>query len=76
MLFFCIEMQLIKVLGPDDEGMKLIHRVSKATIGILADAESNEHRQSYMDLVGTIEEVSLAEELILDAVLEVVNCFN
>ncbi|KAI3707783.1 hypothetical protein L2E82_36601 [Cichorium intybus] len=62
--------ELITVFGDDYEGMREIHRVSKATIGILADTESNLLRHSFLDLVGTVEEVRTAEELILDEVLK------
>ncbi|KAL4580572.1 hypothetical protein LXL04_016771 [Taraxacum kok-saghyz] len=62
--------ELVKVLGNDFESMIEIQRVSKATIGILANAESNLHGHSFLDLVGTIEDVQTAEELILDKVLK------
>lgn len=48
-----------------------IHRASKATIGLLSDDETIKHRHSYIDLVGTVEQVKMAEELILDKVLKV-----
>ncbi|KAI3497565.1 hypothetical protein L1887_40282 [Cichorium endivia] len=54
----------------DFEGMSEVHRASKATIGILADAESNLHSHSYIDLVGTVEQVTTAEGLILDNTLK------
>ncbi|GJS58012.1 far upstream element-binding protein 1 [Tanacetum coccineum] len=62
--------ELIKVLEVDFAGMIHIHRVSKATIGLLADTETNKHSQAYLDLVGTVEQVNMAEELILDKVLK------
>lgn len=52
--------------------MKEIQRVSKATIGILADAESNLLRHSFLDILGTTEEITSAEELILDKTLKVI----
>ncbi|KAI3497556.1 hypothetical protein L1887_40268 [Cichorium endivia] len=64
--------ELVKVLGDDFQGMMEIQRISKATIGILANAESDLRSHSYLDLVGSIEEVTTAEELILDKVLKVV----
>ncbi|KAJ9552001.1 hypothetical protein OSB04_016046 [Centaurea solstitialis] len=62
--------QLVRCLGKDHEVILNIHRVSKATIGLLADSESNLHQHSYLDLVGTVEEVRAAEELILDEILK------
>ncbi|CAH1443651.1 unnamed protein product [Lactuca virosa] len=62
--------ELVTVFGDDFEGMKEIQRVSKATIGILADAESNLLRHSFLDILGTAEEVTTAEELILDETLK------
>ncbi|CAH1443627.1 unnamed protein product [Lactuca virosa] len=62
--------ELAKFVGKDFEGMSEIHKASKATIGILADAESNLHSHSYLDLVGTVEEVNIAEGLILDNTLK------
>ncbi|KAL7597542.1 hypothetical protein Lser_V15G23189 [Lactuca serriola] len=62
--------KLAKFGGKDFEGMSEIHKVSKATIRILADAESNLHSHSYLDLVGTVEEVNIAEGLILDNTLK------
>ncbi|PWA94468.1 hypothetical protein CTI12_AA019600 [Artemisia annua] len=61
---------LAKVLEKDFEGMLPIHRASKATIGLLSDDETIKHRHSYIDLVGTVEQVKMAEELILDKVLK------
>lgn len=72
---FCIYYsfsQLVTVFGDDFEGMKEIQRVSKATIGILADAESNLLRHSFLDILGTTEEITSAEELILDKTLKVI----
>lgn len=63
--------QLVKFIGKDFEGMSEVHKASKATIGILADSESNLHSHSYIDLVGTVEEVNSAEGLILDNILKV-----
>ncbi|KAL4580571.1 hypothetical protein LXL04_016770 [Taraxacum kok-saghyz] len=63
--------ELITVIGDDFGRMNGIQRSSKATIGILADAESNLLSHSFLDLVGTIEQVKIAEELILDEVLKV-----
>ncbi|KAI3707775.1 hypothetical protein L2E82_36584 [Cichorium intybus] len=68
--WFPIDMQLVKFIGKDFEGMSEVHRASKATIGILADAESNLHSHSYIDLVGTVEQVTTAEGLILDNTLK------
>lgn len=48
-----------------------IHRVSKNTIGLLAETETNKYSHAYLDLVGTVEEVNKAEELILNKVLKV-----
>ncbi|KAI3497557.1 hypothetical protein L1887_40269 [Cichorium endivia] len=62
--------ELITVFGEDYEGMREIQRVSNATIGILADTESNLLMHSFLDLVGTVEEVRTAEELLLDEVLK------
>ncbi|KAI3497408.1 hypothetical protein L1887_39996 [Cichorium endivia] len=61
--------ELVKAIGEDFEIMKLIHRASQATIGLIADAETNLHSHSYLDLLGTVEEVQAAEELILDEIL-------
>nr|GEW57306.1 far upstream element-binding protein [Tanacetum cinerariifolium] len=61
---------LVKVLDEDFKGMLPIHRASKATIGLLSDAEAIKHKHSYIDLVGTVEQVKMAEELILDKVLK------
>nr|GEY25124.1 probable F-actin-capping protein subunit beta [Tanacetum cinerariifolium] len=36
--------------------------VSKATIGLLDDIETNKHSHTYLDLVGTVEQVNMAEE--------------
>ncbi|CAI9304489.1 unnamed protein product [Lactuca saligna] len=55
--------ELVTVFGDDFEGMKEIQRVSKATIGILADAESNLLRHSFLDILGTAEELILDETL-------------
>ncbi|KAL4580549.1 hypothetical protein LXL04_016747 [Taraxacum kok-saghyz] len=62
--------ELVKFIGKDFKGMKEIHKASNATIGMLADSESNRHSHSYLDLVGTVEEVSTAEGLILDNILK------
>ncbi|CAI9304515.1 unnamed protein product [Lactuca saligna] len=62
--------ELVKFIGKDFEGMSEVHKASKATIGILADSESNLHSHSYIDLVGTVEEVNIAEGLILDNILK------
>ncbi|KAL7585456.1 hypothetical protein Lser_V15G46332 [Lactuca serriola] len=62
--------ELVKFIGKDFEGMSEVHKASKATIGILADSESNLHSHSYIDLVGTVEEVNSAEGLILDNILK------
>ncbi|GJZ79371.1 far upstream element-binding protein [Tanacetum coccineum] len=61
---------LVKVLDEDFKGMLPIHRASKATIGLLSDAEAIKHKHSYIDLVGTVEQVKMAEELILDKILK------
>ncbi|CAI9304210.1 unnamed protein product [Lactuca saligna] len=61
--------ELVKAIGEEYEIMKLIHRASKATIGLIADAETNLYSHSYLDLLGTVEEVQTAEELILDEIL-------
>ncbi|KAJ0801366.1 putative K domain-containing protein [Helianthus annuus] len=52
------------------EDMDRIHKVSKATIGVLTEAEADQHFQSFLDLLGTVEQVKTAEELILDKILE------
>lgn len=70
LLFF--HWQLVKAIGEEYEIMKLIHRASKATIGLIADAETNLYSHSYLDLLGTVEEVQTAEELILDEILAVI----
>ncbi|KAI3497566.1 hypothetical protein L1887_40283 [Cichorium endivia] len=62
--------ELVKFIGRDFKGMFEVHRASKATIGILADAESNKHSHAYIDLMGTVEEVTTAEGLILDNTLK------
>ncbi|KAK1421561.1 hypothetical protein QVD17_23994 [Tagetes erecta] len=63
-------MELWKVIGDEYEDMKQIHKVSKATIGLLVDSEADNHAHSFIDLVGTVEQVKMAEELILDKALK------
>ncbi|KAI3755497.1 hypothetical protein L1987_55298 [Smallanthus sonchifolius] len=63
-------MELFKGEGDTFEDMHQIHKVSKATIGLLVDAESDHHTHSFIDLVGTAEQVKMAEELILDKILQ------
>ncbi|MFS7920480.1 putative K domain-containing protein [Helianthus anomalus] len=63
-------MEILKAIGDAFEDMHQIHKASKATIGLLVDSESNLHRHSFIDLVGTVEQVKTAEELILDKILK------
>ncbi|KAD4179196.1 hypothetical protein E3N88_27787 [Mikania micrantha] len=62
-------MELSKAIGDDFEDMQLIHRVSKATIGLIVDSECDRHTHSFLDLMGTVAQVKMAEELILDKIL-------
>ncbi|CAH1443653.1 unnamed protein product [Lactuca virosa] len=62
--------ELVKFIDKDFEGMKDINIISEASIGVFADAESNLLNHSFLDLVGTVDEVKLAEELILENVLK------
>ncbi|KAL7610173.1 hypothetical protein Lser_V15G13438 [Lactuca serriola] len=58
--------ELVKFIDKDFEGMKDIHIIS----------ESNLLNHSFMDLVGTVDEVKLTEELILENVLKFVLSSN
>ncbi|KAL7582956.1 hypothetical protein Lser_V15G46301 [Lactuca serriola] len=62
--------ELVKFIDKDFNGIKDIHVISKATIGVVADAESNLLNHSFLDMVGTAGEVKHAEELILDNILK------
>lgn len=62
--------QLWKIIGEEYADMQQIHKVSKATIGLLVDSEADNHAHSFLDLVGTVEQVKMAEELILDKALQ------
>ncbi|KAK9077248.1 hypothetical protein SSX86_005585 [Deinandra increscens subsp. villosa] len=64
-------MELFKAIGDNFEDMQQMHKVSKATIGLVVDSESDLHSHSFLDLMGTVEQVKMAEELILDKILKV-----
>ncbi|KAL4581057.1 hypothetical protein LXL04_017265 [Taraxacum kok-saghyz] len=62
--------EMNKILGKDDERVTNIHTVSGATIGILSNTAANIHRQLYLELLGTADQVKIAEILISDAITD------
>nr|GEW15851.1 far upstream element-binding protein 1 [Tanacetum cinerariifolium] len=56
------------IIGNCCRSTTCLSKYLKATIGLLADIETNKHNHTYLDLVGTVEQVNMAEELILDKV--------
>ncbi|XP_076951352.1 zinc finger BED domain-containing protein RICESLEEPER 2-like [Bidens hawaiensis] len=62
--------ELAKAAGVECADMQQIHKASKATIGLIADPESERNFHSFVDILGTEEQVKMAEELILDIVLK------
>ena len=48
-----------------------IYSASGATIGIFTDTPARFHRHAYLELLGTVDQVKIAELLITDAITEV-----
>ena len=48
-----------------------IHSVSGATIGIFTDAIARFHCHAYLELLGTVDQIKIAELLVTDAITEV-----
>ncbi|CAH1439700.1 unnamed protein product [Lactuca virosa] len=59
-----------RILGIDDERIINIQSVSGATIGILSDTAAKIHRHLYLELLGTADEIKIAELLITDVITE------
>ncbi|CAI9304218.1 unnamed protein product [Lactuca saligna] len=59
-----------RILGIDDARIINIQSVSGATIGILSDTASKIHRHLYLELLGTADEIKIAELLITDVITE------
>ncbi|KAL7583540.1 hypothetical protein Lser_V15G45944 [Lactuca serriola] len=57
-----------RILGKSDEELIKIHKLSGATIELFCDTAVMIHRLSYLQLLGSGEEVEAAEMLLVDAV--------
>ncbi|PWA69219.1 hypothetical protein CTI12_AA236880 [Artemisia annua] len=59
-----------KILGNQDGMLMSIHSVSGATIGIFTDATARFHCHAYLELLGTADQIKIAELLVTDAITE------
>ncbi|CAI9304216.1 unnamed protein product [Lactuca saligna] len=57
-----------RILGKSDEELIKIHKLSGATIELFCDTAVMIHRLSYLQLLGSADEVEVAEMLLVDAV--------
>ncbi|GJY35451.1 far upstream element-binding protein [Tanacetum coccineum] len=58
------------ILGNQDVRLKRIYSASGATIGIFTDTQARFHRHVYLELLGTVDQVKIAELLVTDAITE------
>ncbi|PWA93150.1 hypothetical protein CTI12_AA074390 [Artemisia annua] len=68
-----MDVQSVKVpniLGNQDGSIMSIYSASGATIGILTDTPARLHRHAYLELLGTVDQVKIAELLITEAITE------
>ncbi|KAI3707944.1 hypothetical protein L2E82_36888 [Cichorium intybus] len=62
--------ELHRICGNEDARLLNIQTASRATIGILSDTASRLHRHLYLELLGTANEVKIADLLITDVITE------
>ncbi|PWA93153.1 Far upstream element-binding protein [Artemisia annua] len=58
------------ILGNQDGRLTSIYNASGATIGIFTDTPARFHHHAYLELLGTVDQVKIAELLITDAITE------
>ncbi|KAI3517187.1 hypothetical protein L1887_16398 [Cichorium endivia] len=63
--------ELHRICGTEDARILNIQTASRATIGILSDTASRLHRHLYLELLGTANEVKIADLLITDVITEI-----